>query len=245
MKPSLLRTAALFIIFNCSFIITKAQWVSIPDSNFGKWLNASGYSACMQGNNSTGWQMDTTCNAVVNDTMLVIQNTPIAYLSGIEYFDNLKRLTCQNNFQLSWLSTLPMSNYYLPHGLQYLLCSGNNLAKLPPLPSSLLYLDCSFNSSYIDATLPSLPNGLIYLNCNYMNGINSLPPLPSSLLALYCNDNAISTLGVLPSGLKSLSCFGNPIASIPILPNSLTYLACYNTQITSLAELPDTLTYLN
>ncbi|MFN8323573.1 MAG: hypothetical protein U0T74_13005, partial [Chitinophagales bacterium] len=62
MKTGLRTLLLSFILFSAT-LSSSAQYVAIPDSNFGTWLNSNGYSQCMQGNNSVGWQMDTTCNA--------------------------------------------------------------------------------------------------------------------------------------------------------------------------------------
>src|SRR4051812_31955153 len=59
MKLRLLAT--IMVLFICFKV--NAQYVSIPDSNFGKWLHNNGYSACMTGNYPS-YQLDTTCNAV-------------------------------------------------------------------------------------------------------------------------------------------------------------------------------------
>ena len=95
MKKNLLRSLVLSLFFVLgSWFCTSAQWVSIPDTNFGTWLNTYGYSACLQGNNTVGWQMDTTCNYVTSNLSLYCVYAQITDLTGIEYFDNLEILTC-------------------------------------------------------------------------------------------------------------------------------------------------------
>lgn len=147
----------------------NAQWVSIPDTNFGTWLNTNGYSACLQGNNSIGCQLDTACSAVVNEDTIDCSFGAISNLTGIQYFDNLKLLGCSNN-QLVGLSILP-------HGLTWLGCSDNQLSGLPTLPNSLIELYCSNNQI---TSLPALPSGLVWLFCDG-NQISNLPTLPSNL----------------------------------------------------------------
>src|SRR5687768_1268902 len=126
MKTNLLRTAVLFLVFSFSVFVGKAQWVSIPDTNFGTWLDTGGYAACLQGNNQIGWQMDTTCTAVVSVNSVSFYSTAISNLSGIEYFDNLDSLDVQYNT----ISLIPA----VPKGLRYFNCSYNDLASLPALP---------------------------------------------------------------------------------------------------------------
>jgi uncharacterized repeat protein (TIGR01451 family) len=245
-KKSLLVFCATIAAFSA-----QAQWVSIPDTNFGKWLNTNGYNMCLQGNSISGWQMDTTCNELVSDTTLDCSNIAISNIDGIQYFDSLKKLRCN----LNNLSSLPV----LPATLVHLNCSNNKLESLPALPSSLTYLDCSINELTL---LPNLPVSLIHLDCfsNYLttlalpnfltylrcsdNQLASLPPLPNSLTHLYCFTNHLTSLPVLPNSLTLLWCDGNQLESLPALPNVLTELRCGNNKLTSLPSLPDSLTEL-
>src|SRR3954463_5002756 len=121
-----LRVLAFSIIINqLSIINSNAQWVSIPDTNFGTWLNTNGYAACIQGSNGVGWQMDTSCPAVVNDTFMNCSNQNIKDLTGVQYFKHLTQLTCNNNN----LITLPS----LSDSIWWLLCYYNRLQNLPRL----------------------------------------------------------------------------------------------------------------
>src|ERR1041385_820567 len=99
LRPAVLCCLLTFMI-NCRL---HAQWVSIPDTSFGKWLSTHGYNSCLQGNSITGWQMDTTCPAVINSTSVSCYNIGIRNLSGIQYFDKLKNLVCRSNL----LTSLP------------------------------------------------------------------------------------------------------------------------------------------
>ena len=67
-------TTTLLLLAAINFY-SQAQWVSIPDTNFGKWLNTNGYTSCLQGNSQVGWQMDTTCPAVVNEDSIDTRNS--------------------------------------------------------------------------------------------------------------------------------------------------------------------------
>ncbi len=251
---NLLRTTALLLIFNSSFLITKAQWVSIPDSNFGKWLFYNGYSQCLQGDSVVGWQMDTTCNAVITATQVDCSYRLIEDLTGIQYFDNLHSLSCVQNH----LTTLPVlsdsltylsctRNYItsmpvLPNALAGFYCDNNHLSILPALPSSLTFLNCA--SNYL-TNLPSLSGSLVSLICPY-NQLASLPTLPNSLTLLNCDGNQLSNLPVLPNALKTLHCNDNHhLNSLPALSSSLTYLDCSLNQLDSLPAVPNSLNYLD
>lgn len=241
------RPILIFILFLFGFENTQAQFVTIPDPVFVSWLNISGYSGCMNGN-----QMDTTCSAIINATYINCSNLNITDLTGISYFDNLTSLICKEN-QLTFLPPLPATlnflnckiNYIslltdLPAALTNLDCGLNQLTTLPALPSSLTVLTCEFN--YLN-TLPSLPNTLTIINC-WSNSLTALPTLPSSLTSLICYGNQLSSLPALPSSLTILNCFGNQLSSLPILPSSLTNLECNNNQLSSLPSLPSSLTLL-
>jgi hypothetical protein len=187
----------------------QAQYVTIPDSNFGTWLNANGYFTCMNGSNSTGWYLDTTCSTVTSATSMYCQGVGIRDLTGIQYFKSLNVLDCSGQ-SLTILPPLPIT-------VDTLICNDNNLTSLPTLPNSLTYIICSNNNL---TSLPSLPVGLRYLYCNY-NKLTSLPNLPNSLIFLACIFNQLTSLPTLNTSLVILACFGNPINCLPILPNSL------------------------
>ncbi len=222
------RNRILLALLFCFFShYSKAQFVTIPDTNFVNWLNNNGYSSCMNGN-----QMDTTCNLVVNAVNLSCSSSNINDLTGIAYFDSLDTLQCNSNF-LTSISSLPDS-------LKVLICEYNDLTSLPVLPSSLKILRCEGNNIL---TLPSLPSSLEYLQCR-LNQIAFLPSLPSFLKTLECSNNFISSMPTLPSGLESLSCAYNQLTSLPALNSSLVILVCSHNQLTSLPILPDSLVTL-
>ncbi len=233
MNKHLLRTVVLSCVLCLMFVVSKAQWVSIPDSNFGTWLDTNGYTSCMQGSNALGWQMDTTCSAIVNAANVNCGYRGIRDLTGIQYFDNLKVLICSYNH----LDSVPL----LPYTLQTLNCSANQLSILPALSNSLTVLDCSVN---LLNSLTDLPDSLTSLTC-YNNQLNSLPALPNLLFYLQCSVNLFDSLPTLPNSLTYLDCTGNQLSSLPTLPNSLTFLGCNGNQLSSLPSLPDSLTLLS
>ncbi|HLP49933.1 MAG TPA: T9SS type A sorting domain-containing protein [Chitinophagales bacterium] len=195
--------AALFYCF--CFSISNAQYVAIADTNFGMWLNSQGYAQCMIGNNANGWQMDTTCSQVVNQTHLDCSNYGIQNLSGISYFDNLKSLTCAGLHSLSILPALP------PH-LTSLICAIGQLVTLPPLPAGLLVLDCSRNQLI---SLPIIPNSVTHLLCDN-NQLASAPDLPDSLT--YCSFSSNPDLKCLPRLTTIVNLYYNN-TSISCIPN--------------------------
>jgi uncharacterized repeat protein (TIGR01451 family) len=234
------KITTLCLLIAISFY-TKAQtYVTIPDSNFVKYLKISMPTA-MNGN-----QMDTSSTLVKTLTSINVSDSSISNLTGIEYFINLRQLNCNNN-KLTSLPALPNSLTFLycynnqltslptlPNLLQTLQCDGNQLTNLPTLPNSLQILYCGGNQL---TSLPSLPNTLIYMLCND-NQLTSLPALPNSLQELECIDNQLTSLPALPNSLQELYCHYNQLTSLPILPDSLQKLYCHYNQLTSLPTLP-------
>jgi uncharacterized repeat protein (TIGR01451 family) len=212
------KLTLLFLVLVLKFAPANAQWVTIPDPNFVTKLQQL-FPSCMNGN-----QMNTACMEIVNASELNVSSCNISNLSGIEYFNNLFILICNNNS----LTNLPE----LPSYLYVLDCTGNQLTSLPNLPNSLDYLFCSYNQL---SSMPALPNSLSNLYCSN-NQLNSLPTLPNELNVLDCNTNLLNNLPSFPIGLDFLDCSFNQIISLPITPSGLSNLNCSNNQLSSLPE---------
>ena len=204
----------------------KAQYITIPDTNFLAFLQTE-VPGCLNGN-----QLDLSCPAVVNMTVLQCTNSNIADLTGLEAFVNLTELLCAGN-ELTSLPNLPAS-------LTILDCTDNQIASLPTLPAALIVLNCMNNSL---TSLPSLPASLETLACN-SNQLSFLPSLPASLTGLGCYDNQLTSLPSLSASLTILDCPKNQLTFLPSLPASLTYLNCSENPLTSLPSLPASLTEL-
>jgi uncharacterized repeat protein (TIGR01451 family) len=245
----ILLVCSLCIIFSTA----HAQYVAIPDSNFGNWLLNNGYSTCMTGNSVSGFQLDTTCINVTSASQVSCSYSNIHDLTGIQYFPNLSFLDCGNNHLTSipplpsTLNTLITNNNplgslpaLLPTWLTTLTTDSNGITVLPALPTGLIYLECNSNPI---TTLPALPATLQSLTCFY-DSLTSLPALPASLVTIYCNSNKLTSLPALPASLRTLYCYDNPLGSLPALPSSLGQLNCDGSQLTSLPVLPSSLTWL-
>lgn len=228
----------------------RGQYVSIPDTNFVKWLRFYGYGNCMNGS-----QLDTNCaiQTSANNRYCNISYWKISTFEGLQYFRYLDSLRLNSDTGLVYIPDLPphvkvfecRNNYLdslpkLPDSLQRLVCDFNQLTKLPTLPATLTYLSCINNR--LD-TLPKLSDSLTLLYCSG-NSLDSLPQLPAGLRSLSCFGNNLSALPTLPSGLQLLSCSRNALTTLPNLPLTLTYLDCYNNHLTVLPALPDSLNTL-
>ena len=216
----------LFILFLHLFP-AKAQYVTIPDANFATWLIQE-YPSCMSGN-----QLDTTCALIITEDTVDVSFLNISSISGVQYFDNLKCLKCNNNL----LTNLPN----LPGTLTFLKCNNNQLNNLPALPGPLKELQCYYNQL---TSLPTLPFALINLGC-YFNQLTALPSLPASLLSLQCGYNQITSIPQLPASLYQLDCRFNQLTSLPTLPNLFYNLNCSNNFLTNLPSLPSPVNFLN
>jgi fimbrial isopeptide formation D2 family protein len=226
-----IKITLLCILITMCFTTKAQNYVTIPDANFVAWLQAHIPSA-MNGN-----QMDTTSSAVTTLTSIDVENLGIANLFGIQFFDGLTSLICENSGNPSTPNTLT-SLPRLPIGLKQLYCSNNHLNSLPPLPNSIIGLIC--HNNYL-TSLPTLPSSLKNLTC-YYNYLTNLPALPDSLLILSCQNNTITYLPMLPNMLQSLVCYFNQITNCPVLPNTLTQLFCHNNHISCFSSFPTTLT---
>jgi uncharacterized repeat protein (TIGR01451 family) len=234
----------LFILF-LHFIPSQAQYVTIPDANFVTKLTQL-FPSCMNGN-----QMDTTCAAILNTTILYIESSNISDLTGIGYFKNLLEMNCGNN-QLTSLPDLPDSLEYLscsdnsqlislppfPPNLKYILVFGCAITNLPALPDSLELLFCQDNQI---SNLPVLPNALKVFSCGF-NQLTNLPALPDSLEVLHCSNNQLVNLPALPGDIQELYCNNNQLIALPQIPVSLTKLKCSYNQLTTLPYIPGSMT---
>src|ERR1017187_3579907 len=144
----------------------KGQYVTINDPTFLTWLQGN-YPGCMNGN-----QMDTTCSAILNTTVVDLSSEGYALdIYGIQYFKNATSLNC------SW----------------------NGLTTLGMLPPNLVTLNCSQNMGPL-TTITMFPSSLTSINCNDNTSLTALPTLPTSLISLDCSYDNITSLPALPNG---------------------------------------------
>lgn len=225
----------------------QAQYVTIPDANFATWLQTN-YPQCMQGN-----QMDTTCSAVITDTIVNCQRKSIVDLTGIQYFDNLTTLWCRANLivqlgdlppNLKWLfadSNRLTTITAFPPTLTRVDLSTNLLSILPIIPNTVSSIQINHNSFSV---MPILPNSIVHIECTH-NQLTSLLSLPPNLEGLYIGNNLLTGLPTLPVSMEYLVCPQNRITILPALPPKLKTLICNSNLLTSIPILPDSLRTLN
>jgi hypothetical protein len=224
MKQIIISFSCIFLL---SFATVKAQYATIPDTAFGSWLNQHGFDSCMSGNSTIGWQLDTTCPAVLDDTSMYISSSlPIRLVDGLQYFKNMTTLFIIGD-SFHTISALPPF-------LEQLFCINSLLYSLPALPPTLTALSCSYNNFF--DSLPELPNGLTYLACEE-NILTNLPPLPLTLTHLDCSGNRLTELPPLPDSLYYFDCSYNlQLSCLPQLKTIVTF----NFESTAITCLPDT-----
>jgi uncharacterized repeat protein (TIGR01451 family) len=188
----------LFTLFALLLCLTnlKAQFVTVPDANFVTWLQANVPSA-MSGN-----QMDTTDVSVTTYSTISFSNIGITDITGVQYFDSCKTLSCAYN----QLTTIPA----LPPKLTFFYCPGNQITSIPSLPKNIKYINCSNN---LLSNLPNLPNSLIALYCQN-NFLSNLPILPLSIVTLFCQNNNINCFAPF-NLITNFDISNNPFTCLP------------------------------
>lgn len=171
--------------------------MNFPDANFRAYLSEN---------------VDTDGNGALsveerdNHPIISVTNRGITSLKGIEYFPNLKNLSCSKNpldkLDVSTLTELTSLtcmadglselNLYENNKLQRLNCANNQLTSLVVLSDSLTKLDCYVNKlEKLDLT--SVPN-LKSLRCD-QNSLKSLDLSNNqSLTSINCTYNNLTSL---------------------------------------------------
>jgi len=166
-------------------------------------------------------------------TELNLDGLGLNNISGIEHFNNLENLSCNNNN----LTTIPE----LPSQITTLSIKSNNLNNITDLPENLLHLDLRYNSL---STVPELPNNMESLKLCF-NNFTTIPDLPDSLIILFFAYNELDDLPIFPPKLEQALCYNNQISHLGNLPESIEILRIQNNNITSIPDLPFALQTLN
>lgn len=246
------KLLTLITFFFCSYNLTEAQYIKIPDDNFRSFLKKK-FPSCF----NAFEEMDTSCNQVLHLTALsVTPHTEVfKNIDGIQYFKSLDSLLF-SGISIDTIGILPPKLTYLdlsnnnaespvftslPGSLKY--CNFSRLRKthLPELPNSITHL--IIEMSLID-TIVQLPSSLKYLDawrCQNLRHINSFP---KNLEAIIISEATLDSLPTIPLSLQSFT-FHGKLDTLPIFPNSLRYLDCSKSNLGSFPALPDSLRYLN
>src|SRR5690606_14515033 len=189
------------IIFLLSSLLTQAQIVNIPDVNFKNAL--INHIPAIDANND-GEIQTSEAQAV---SQIVVYNSGISDMTGIEAFINLQQLSCPYN----QITNIDVSN-------------NTNLTHLQVFNNQLTSLDISNNTN------------LTLLNCsfNQISNLNLSNNLAINQIQIY--DNQISNLDLSNNSLLySIEAENNQISNITIgNNNSITHLYVNNNLLTNI-----------
>jgi PKD repeat protein len=233
----------LLSLITCLSIVTKAQFVTIPDIKF---------KAALLANSSINTNMDSqiqVSEASAYNGMINVSNDSITDLTGIEIFTAIVDLRCSDNF-------LTNLNITSNTALVYLDCNHNQLTGLDVSSNTALKnLYCNFNQ--LTSLNISSNTALTHLEC-YVNQLTSLDvstntslnflqfstnqiasidvSTNTALSTLYCNGNLLTSLNLTTNtALTVIDCSFNPITSLNLSTNTvLNHLACIGDALTAL-----------
>jgi len=209
------------------------QIINFPDANFKNAL-VNGKCVDTDGNGNIDGDADLNNDGEIDVSEalkvinLLVINSQISNLSGIEQFKNLKFLNCYNN-QLTSLNMQGLKN------LESLVCFSNQLTDLNVQGlTKLKGLNCS-NNQLTSLNVQDLTN-LTSLDCsnNQLSSLN-IEGLINFIL-LNCGENQLTSLDVQGfTNLTSLDCEFNRLTSLNLQGLAkLESLVCYSNQLTSL-----------
>jgi hypothetical protein len=160
-----------------------------------------------------------------------------ASISTLRYTWKLFNCT---DFSCSQNASLNELNYGFPNTMSYLYCSECNIGSIVDLDNTnLLVFDCSTNNLSV---LPALPSTVTYLNCSYnpiVSFNNALPANTQQFVAT--NIVGATSLSGFNDALLTASLDSSTFSSLPTLPVSIRRLTVSsNTSLTSLPDLSPT-----
>ena len=236
-----MKKALLSLFFALSFFIGKAQWVNIPDTNFGNWLVQYYPSNCVQGNPQIGFQMDTlsTMDSTLPVTTLDLSNKNLTDVSGLEYLrwqdPNCWGCT-QRTLDLSYNELKKM-----PKGLGvedvHLNLSHNQIDTAEFTYAYYNIYDINLSYNHLKYVINQVTGTYLYLtdlNFDY-NDLNALPYFGTTNdNQLHIRKNNFTSMPLISFRNNYIDCGENLITSITNIPFKLVTLICDHNLLTSL-----------
>jgi len=139
---------------------------------------------------------------------------------------NIERLNISNTL----IDSIDLNNLST---IDCLSVAGLGILALPYIPSTLTYLNISFNNL---KKLPKLPDALANLKCQ-SNMIREITDLPSTLRILNCSNNRIKSIDKFPEGILDVNCSHNLLEELPSIPETIGYLNCSFNNLTVLPNV--------
>lgn len=238
----------------CFWQVMNGQGLYIPDANFkAKLLAANTNNEIAKNRQGQYIRIDSNGNGEIEVaealavSSLNISSSAIVDLTGIEYFNTIITLICNDNklriiptSALPLLASLQCSNNEIVSldlsacpKLYSLSCANNQLVNLILDNPILNFIDCQHNS-LVSLQVNSSPN-LEYLYCS-SNSLRYLDLSGCRLLRdLECSFNQLTALDV--SGqvrLRDLECHNNQLTLLQLAGNFIKKLYCNNNRLTEL-----------
>ncbi|MBK7807130.1 MAG: T9SS type A sorting domain-containing protein [Saprospiraceae bacterium] len=217
----------LFLVFTT---LSTAQIINIPDANFkNRLLTCAICAVHADGTNGADKNKDGEIQQSEAESIvkLLLPNSNIISLEGIEAFINLKDLNCQSNKIVS-------INLSANTQLKTLSVNSNSLTSIDI--SNQIQLDsflCDFNK-IINLDISKNPV-LRYLRCS--NSDLSTIRFNTFLKSLTCNNTKVSDLTDMPSTIQYLNLLGNKLTKLDLENFSdLTYLNAEKNLITNFVQ---------
>lgn len=212
-------------------LLTHAQTTNIPDPAFEQALIDLGYDNIIDG--------VVTTSDIVDIPYLDVSMKNIQDLTGIEDFDSLVSLECNDN----QLTSLVMSQF---ENLSYLGCHNNQLTSLDVSQFEGLWnLDCYNNQlTYLDV---SQHNGLTFLSCGN-NELDTLimPEASQNFRELEASNNNLTHLEMTNYALIAwIAAENNQLNSVDLSGSTVEFLVSFNNNLITEINLDGSdLTYL-
>ncbi|TPD70547.1 DUF7619 domain-containing protein [Flavobacterium microcysteis] len=219
-----------FLVF-CLWQGMYGQGLYIPDANFkAKLLAADASNEIAKNRQGEYIRIDSNRNGEIEVTEAMVVNylnvssAAISDLRGIEYFDAITTLICNNN----QLVSIPTSDLPL---LTFLQCADNKIVSLDLTPCPKLYsLSCANNR--LENLVLNNPS-LNFIDCQHNNLVSLNVNNSLNLEYLYCSYNSIATLALSEClRLRDLECSFNQLTVLDLTRQTrLRDLQCNNNQL--------------
>ncbi|MEL1246299.1 leucine-rich repeat domain-containing protein [Flavobacterium sp. DGU11] len=233
---------SLLIILACQSVVS--QTINIPDPSFKTMLLNPQYIAGDSSGSDYGLDIDTNNDGEIQvseavlvtglkmNTSVITSTNDILSLEGIQYFTNVKSISCMGN----QLTSLDVS--VLP-SLEYLNCGHNLISSLNVSGLNhleLLWCDSNLLTTLNISGLPALKT--VFCHDNYLTSLN-LNELPV-FIALVCSNNDLAELHLNNiTTLRELFADGNMLTSMDLSGlSNLNYVVLDSNQFASIDISP-------